>query len=185
VATILPEFMSNLNMGNSAGPLTFLSSAANPGNITLMGPNSNLSTALYNTGIRTLINGENHTIQGAGNVTASPLYNYGTILANLGTLTIQNPFPSSPVYNFGTLSAAGAGNTLVVNKQVRAMSDTNLIKSDGGKVQVYDLYGDASPVNLGNGVKSHPNLDLNLLGKINVTSGSVFNTELHSKGYFL
>lgn len=167
------------NLYNSAGPLTLFSSVDNPGNITLLGPNSRLDTASFNTGIRTLINGENHTIQGAGTVMASPLYNYGTILANRGTLTIQNPAPISPVYNYGTLSAAGAGNTLVVNKQVQAMSATNLIKSDGGKVQVYDLYGDTFPVNLGNGVElvnpSPSNPPLNLLGKINVTSGSVFN----------
>ena len=54
--------------GWGSGPLTLNSSAEHPGNITLMGPNSRLDTASYNTGDRTLINGLYHTIQGAGTV---------------------------------------------------------------------------------------------------------------------
>ena len=52
--------------GWGSGPLTLNSSAEYQGNITLMGPNSRLDTASYNTGDRTLNNGLYHNIQGAG-----------------------------------------------------------------------------------------------------------------------
>ena len=84
-----------------SGPFTLTSSAEHPGNITLMGPNSRLDTASYNTGDRTLINGLYHTIQGAGTVIGGPLYNYGQILANRGTLTMGLYFDSQQLWHPG------------------------------------------------------------------------------------
>jgi hypothetical protein len=170
----------------STGHFTFTSSAAHPGTITLMGPNTYLDATSYLPPDRTIVNGAYHTIQGAGTVLAQPLYNYGTIQATRGTLTLASRNDWT-LYNYGTLGAAAKAdpgdpdNILIVNYQVRAMSANNQINPTGGLVKVWNLYGDQYPVNLGAGqvnVSRGPSsADPYLYGKINLAPGTVLNLD--------